>query len=59
MSVIEKQTTEVLQFSLTEARNHALNKDKSEQERQEAKNQAEKIALVLRERGETVSEWNV
>lgn len=59
MSVIEKQTTEVLQFSLTEARNHALNKDKSEQERQEAKNQAEKIALVLQERGETVSEWNV
>ncbi|MBM25820.1 MAG: hypothetical protein CL760_09085 [Chloroflexi bacterium] len=59
MSIIEKQTTEVLQFSLTEARNHALNKDKSEQERQKAKNQAEKIALVLQERGETVSEWNV
>lgn len=59
MSAIEKQTTEVLKFSLTEARNHALNKDKSEQERQEAKNQAEKIALVLQERGETVSEWNV
>jgi hypothetical protein len=59
MSVIEKQTTEVLQFNLTEARNHALNKDKSEQERQEAKEQAEKIALVLQERGETVSEWNV
>jgi len=58
MSIIEKQTTEVLQFSLTEARNHALNKDKSEQERQKAKNQAEKIALVLQERGETVSEWN-
>tara|TARA_Y100001960_G_C14770745_1_gene879833 strand:- start:879 stop:1058 length:180 start_codon:yes stop_codon:yes gene_type:complete len=59
MSIIEKQTTEVLQFSLTEARNHALNKDKSEEERQKAKNQAEKIALVLQERGETVSEWNV
>lgn len=58
MSIIEKQTTEALQFSLTEARNHALNKDKSEQERQKAKNQAEKIALVLQERGETVSEWN-
>ncbi len=53
------QSTEALMFELTESRNHALNKDKTEQEREEAKQHVLNIEAELTSRDVVIPMWKI
>lgn len=53
------QSTEALMFELTEARNHVLNRDKTEQEREEAKHHVLNIEAELNSRNVVIPMWKI